>query len=95
MRLNKQGVIEIQVAVNEKPRWAAICSEQNRQTLICQTPQRFHSGVGRTIARLQLTLYRVEFHTYVRRIVRFCEVCQKAASGAMQTRSGRQRMYAG
>ena len=34
MRLNKEGVLEIQLAMNEKPRWVAICPEQNRQTLI-------------------------------------------------------------
>ena len=52
MRLDGQGVLEIQVAVNEKPRWVAVCPEQNWQALIWQTHQMSHSGVGRTIARL-------------------------------------------
>ena len=57
MRLNGQGVLEIQIAINEKPRWVAICPEQNRQALIWHTHQMSHSGVGRTIAQLQLTWY--------------------------------------
>ena len=55
MRLTKQGVLESQVAINEKPRWVAICPEQSRQTSIGQTHQMSHSGVGKTINRLQLT----------------------------------------
>ena len=81
MRLNKRGVLEIQVAVNEKPRWVALCPEQNRQAVVWQTHQMSHSGVGRTIARLQLTWYWVGLHANVRRIIRSCEVCQKAKSG--------------
>ena len=95
MRLNQEGVLEIQLAINEKPRWVAICPEQNRQTLIWQTHQMSHSGVGRTIARLQLTWYWVGLHADVRRIVRSCEVCQKAKAGGLQPTKGRQRMYAG
>ena len=93
MRLSGQGVLEIQVAINEKPRWVAICPEQNRQTLIWQTHQMSHSGVGRTIARLQLTWYWVGLNADVRRNVRSCEVCHKAKSGEgggrLQTTSGR------
>ena len=95
MRLDKQGVLEIQVAINERPRWIAICSEENRQALIWQTHQMSHSGVGRTIARLQLTWYWVGLHNDVRRIVRSCEVRQKAKSGGLQVTGGRRRMYVG
>ena len=80
MRLTKQGVLEIQVAVNEKPRWFAICPKQNRETSIWQIHQMSHSGVGKTINRLQLTLYWVGLHANLRRIVRSCEICQKAKS---------------
>ena len=75
MRLNKEGVLEIQLAIDEKPRWVAICPEQNRQTLIWQTHQMFHSGEFRTIARLQLTWYWVGLHADVRRLGRSCEIC--------------------
>ena len=95
MRLTKQGVLEIQVAINEKPRWVAICPEQSRQTTIWQTHQMSHAGVGKTINRLQLTWYWVGLHADVRRIVRSCEICQKAKSGGLKAVSGRIRMYAG
>ena len=75
MRLNKEGVLEIQLAMDEKPRWVAICPEQNRKTLIWQTHQMSHSGVGRTIAGLQLTWYWEGLHADVRRMVRSCEIC--------------------
>ena len=55
----------------------------------------FHSEVGRTIARLQLTWYWVGLHADVRRIVQSCEVCQKAKSWGLQATGGRGRMYAG
>ena len=95
MRLSKERVLQIQLAINEKPRWVAICPEQNRQTLVWQTHKMSHSGVSRTIARLQLTWYWVGLHADVRRIVRSCEICQKAKSGGLQPAKGRQRMYAG
>ena len=53
-----------------------------------------HSRVSRTIARLQLTWYWVGLHADVRKIVRSCEVCQKAKSGGLQPTKGQQRMYA-
>ena len=95
MRLNKRGVLEIQVAVNENPRWVALCPEQNRQAVVWQTHQMSHSGVGRTIARLQLTWYWVGLHANVRRIIQSCEVCQKAKSGGLRTAGRCQHMYAG
>ena len=49
----------------------------------------------RTIAWLQLTWYWVGLHAGVRRIVRLCEVCQKAKSGGLRAASGRRHMYAG
>ena len=95
MRLTKQGILEIQVAVNEKPRWVAICPEQSRQTSIWQTHQMSHSGVGKTINRLQLTWHWVGLHADVRRIVCSCEICQKAKSGGLRAVGGRLRMYVG
>ena len=95
MRISKEEVLQIQLALNAKPRWVAVCPEQNRQTLIWQTHKMSHSGVSRTIARLQLTWYWVRLHADVRRIVRSCEVCQKAKSGGLQPTKGRQCMYVG
>ena len=31
MTLSRKGVLEIQLALNAKPRWVAICPEQNRR----------------------------------------------------------------
>ena len=95
MRLDKQGVLEIQVAINERPRWIAICSEENRQALIWQTHQMSHSGVGRIIDQLQLTWYWVSLHADVRRIVQSCETYQKAKSRGLRAAGGRRHMYAG
>ena len=95
MRINSQKVLEIQVVVNGRPRWNAICPGQNRTALIWQTHQMSHSGVGRTIGRLQLTWYWVGLTADVRRVIRTCEVCQKAKSGGTQSVSGHQRLFAG
>ena len=95
MRLNAQGVLEIQVVIHGRPRWTAICPERNRKAVIWQTHQMTHSGVGRTIGRLQLTWYWVGMTADIRRTIRTCEVCQKAKSGGTRSAGGQQRLYAG
>lgn len=54
-----------------------------------------HSGIGKTLARVQLNWYWPGMTGEVRRVVRSCEVCQVEKSGGTGKPGSRQRLYAG
>ena len=54
-----------------------------------------HSGIVRTLRRIQLTWYWPGLTAQVRRLVQTCEICQTAKHGGTKDPQSRQRLYAG
>ena len=95
LRIRPDGILEIRVAPQDKPRWCVVCPPATRRTVIWKTHCLSHSGVNRTINRLQLTWYWPGMTAEVRRTVKSCEKCQVAKHGGTKAAGGRQRLYAG
>ncbi|XP_067945573.1 uncharacterized protein [Watersipora subatra] len=95
LRIRQDGVLEARVAPQGHARWCAICPSAMRETMVWQTHAYAHSGMGRTISRLQLTWYWPELTSTVRRLVKSCEVCQATKHGGTKVAGGKRRIYAG
>ena len=95
MRISEKGLLEIRVSPQSKARWCVICPPALRTTTIWQAHSMAHSGMSRTLSRIQLAWYWPGMTAEVRRVVQSCEVCQAAKSGGTQSASGRKRLYAG
>ena len=54
-----------------------------------------HSGISRTLGRIQLAWYWPGMTAETRGVVRSCEVCQAAKKGGTHAPGGRQRLFAG
>ena len=81
MRVGEQGLLEIRICVQNKARWCTICPTQLRKTVIWQAHTLAHSGMNRTLSRIQLAWYWPGMTAEVRRVVKNCEVCQAAKGG--------------
>ena len=95
LRIRADGVLEARLAPHNKPRWCAICPPSFRGSAIWQTHALSHSGVAKTISRLQLTWYWPGMTAMVRKVVRSCEICQADKHGGTKGPQGRQRLHAG
>ena len=95
LRIGASGLLEIRVCPQNKPRWCIVCPTALRVTNIWQAHNMAHSGISRTLSRLQLAWYWPGMTAEVRRVVRSCEVCQAAKGGGTHAAGGRQRLYAG
>ena len=54
LRIRTDGALEIRLVLNEKVRWCVVCPPFIRKTVIWETHGLAHSGMNRTVARLQL-----------------------------------------
>ena len=95
MRISEKGLLEIRVSPQSKAKWCVICPPALRTTTIWQAHSMAHSGMSRTLSRIQFAWYWPGMTAEVRRVVQSCEVCQAAKSGGTQSASGRKRLYAG
>ena len=95
LRLRVDKVLEIRVVWRQRPTWVAVCPPSVRTRVVWDTHLMAHSGINRTLSRLQLSWYWPEMTADVRRLVRSCEVCQTAKHGGTRPAPGRRRMYAG
>ena len=95
LRINREGVLELRLNIQEKVRWCAVCPRSLRGTVIWETHKLAHSGMCRTLSRLQLTWYWPGMTAAVRRAIKTCEVCQTAKHGGLKSPTARQRLYAG
>ena len=57
MRVDQDGILEVNYAENRRDRWRVICPEGTRKTMIWQTHLMAHSGANRTVSRIKLTWY--------------------------------------
>ena len=86
LRIRTDGVLEIRLVINEKVRWSVACPPPStRKTAIWETHRLAHSGMNRTVARLQLTWYWPGIVAEVRRLLMTCKVwpSQKEISHAV------------
>ena len=95
LRINADGVLEARLALQDRPRWCAICPPSFRSSAIWKTHALAHSGVTRTTSRLQLTWYWPGMSSMVRKTVKSCEICQAAKHGGTKGTQGRQRLHVG
>ena len=95
LRIGSQGLLEIRVCPQNKARWCVVCPTAIRRTTIWQAHSMAHSGMNRTLSRIQLAWYWPGMTTEVRGVVRSCEVCQAAKSGGNHAPGGRQRLFVG
>ena len=95
LRLGDKGLMEIRVCPQNKARWSVVCPAAIRVPTIWQAHSMAHSGMSRTLSRIQLAWYWPGMTADVRRVVRSCEVCQAAKSGGNHQPGGRQRLFVG
>ena len=93
LRIGSRGLLEIRVSPQNKARWCVVCPTAIRRTTIWQAHSMAHSGMNRTLSRIQLAWYWPGMTTEVRGVVRSCEVCQAAKSGGNHPPEGRQRLF--
>ena len=95
LRISEGGLLEIRVCPQNRARWCVVCPAALRITTIWQAHSMAHSGINRTLSRIQLAWYWPGMTADVRGVVRSCEVCQAAKSGGTHAPGGRQRLFAG
>ena len=95
MRISSEGILEIWISPRGKGRWCTVCPSSNRKTIIWETHKLAHSGIHRTVSRIQLVWYWPNMVAEVRRLLKSCEVCQLANPGGTHQGGGRQWLYAG
>ena len=95
MSLREDGVLMVRVVLNNRARLCAVCPQDMRSTHIWETHRQVHSGIGRTISKLQLHWYWPGMTADVRRAVKTCEICQLGKHGGVQTSQRRHRLFAG
>ena len=78
LRIRPDGVMEIWLVINKKAHWCVVCPPSIMKTVIWDTHGLAHSGMNRTVARLQLAWYWPGMIAEVRRLLKPCEVCQVA-----------------
>ena len=81
LRIRTDGVLEIRLVINKKARWCIVCPSSIKKTVIWETHELAHSGMNRTVARLQLAWCSTGMVAEVRRLLPTCEVCQMAKPG--------------
>ena len=95
LRISENGLLEIRVCPQNRARWCVVCPAALKITTIWQAHSMAHSGINRTLSRIQLAWYWPGMTADVRGVVRSCEVCQAAKSGGTHAPGGRQRLFAG
>ena len=95
MKIDEQDLLAIRVCIQEKARWCTLCPVPLRKTVIWQAHNMAHSGINRTLGRIQLAWYWPGMTAEVRRVVKSCEVCQAAKGGGTHPAGGQQRLFAG
>ena len=95
LKIGEQGLLEIRLCLQNRARWCVICPIALRKSIIWQTHSMAHSGMNRTLSRLQLAWYWPGMTAEVRRVVKSCEVCQATKGGGTHPAGGQQRLYAG
>ena len=95
MRINEKQVLEIRLNVQNQTRWCAVCPSSYRKGSLWDTHRLAHSGINRTLARLQLSWYWPGMTAEVRRAIKTCEVCQVTKPGGTHPAGSKQRLFAG
>ena len=95
LQIDTNGVLTANITENRRMKIVAVCPPAIRQKVIWETHRQAHSGVGRTLKRVQMSWYWPGMTSDVRRTVLSCEVCQQAKHSAGAPTSNRQRLYAG
>lgn len=83
MKIREDGVLIVRILVNHRSREVIICPKEMRKEVVWETHNLSHAGVMRTLRRLRLTWYWPGMTSDVRRMVKSCEICQRAKFGGL------------
>lgn len=95
MRIREDGVLVVRVLSAQRPREVIICPKQMRKDVIWSTHTLSHSGIMKSLRRLQLMWYWPGMTSDVRRLIKSCEVCQQAKYGGLHRSSSHGPLFAG
>ena len=83
MRIRDDGVLVVRILNGQRTKEVIVCPKTLRKDLIWSTHTLSHSGRTKTLKRLRLTWYWPGMTADVRRLLRTCEICQRAKSGGL------------
>jgi hypothetical protein len=95
MRIRDDGVLVVRVLIGQRSREAIVCPQDMRKREVWASHTLSHAGIMRTLRRLRLTWYWPGMTSDVRRLVRSCEICQRAKSGGLRPSSRQGPLWVG
>ena len=95
MRIREDGMLVVRIIVNSRPREVIVCPTQLRKEVMWATHVLSHAGIMKTLNRVRLTWYWPGMTSDIRRLVKTCEICQKAKSGGLRQPSTQGPLWVG
>ena len=95
MRIREDEVLVRRVVVKGKSQEAIIAPKKMRREIMWNTHTLAHAGVIRTLRRLCLTWYWPGITSDTRRLIKTCEICQKAKYGGLRQSSSQGPLWVG
>ena len=95
MRVREDGVLVTRILVGQRPREVVVCPKGMRKEMMWSTHTLSHAGIMRTLRRLRLTWYWPGMTSDVRRLVKCCEICQRAKSGGLHRSTSQGPLWVG
>jgi len=95
MKIREDGVLVVRILDSQRTKEVIVCPKQMRKEIMWSTHTLSHSGITRTLRRLRLTWFWPGMTADVRRLVKSCEICQRAKTGGLRPSSQTNPLWVG